>query len=235
VSELPGKALLVTGGASGLGREIALRAAAEGARIALMDVREDRLAAAREQLGGTDHLAIRADVTSEEDVVRTVREADAWGPLDAVVNSAGVVWRGPLVETTMAQYDRMHAVNVRGLYMVCREAAKAMLPRRRGHVVNIASIAAKRGVVDESAYASGKWAVLGLSECLALELGPQGIRVTTICPGGMNTTFWEGDARLGSGASHLLDPAHVAKAVVQILGLPSDVVVQEELVYQPGR
>jgi NAD(P)-dependent dehydrogenase (short-subunit alcohol dehydrogenase family) len=235
VSELRGKAVLVTGGASGLGREVALQAAAEGARIALMDVREDRLAAAREQLGGADCLVVRADVTAEDDVVRTVREVDAWGPLDAVVNSAGVVWRGPLVETTMAQYDRMHAVNVRGLYMVCREAARVMLPRGRGHIVNIASIAAKRGVVDESAYASGKWAVLGLSECLALELGPQGIRVTTVCPGGMNTTFWEGDARLGGGADHLLNPAHVAKAVVQILGLPEGVVVKEALVYQPGR
>jgi NAD(P)-dependent dehydrogenase (short-subunit alcohol dehydrogenase family) len=234
VSELRGKAVLVTGGGSGLGREIALQAAAEGARVALMDVREERLAAVKAELGG-DALTVRADVTSEADVVRAVREVEAWRPLDAVVNSAGVIWRGPLIDTSMADYDRMHAVNVRGLYLVCREAAKVMLPRKAGHIVNIASIAAKKGVVDESAYASGKWAVLGLGECLALELGQHGIKVTTVCPGGMNTPFWEGDQRLGGGAGHLLDPAQVAKATVNILGMPPGVVVKEALVYQPGR
>lgn len=234
MSELQGKAMLVTGGGSGLGREIARQVAAQGARVALMDVREERLIAAKAAISG-EVLTIKADVTLEEDVVRAVREAEAWGPLDAVVNSAGVIWRGPLVETSMADYDRMHAVNVRGLYMICREAAKVMLPRKAGHIVNVASIAAKRGVIDESAYASGKWAVLGLGECLALELGQHGIKVTTVCPGGMNTPFWEGDKRLGGGAPHLLDPAAVARATVNILAMPPGVVVKEALVYQPGR
>jgi NAD(P)-dependent dehydrogenase (short-subunit alcohol dehydrogenase family) len=234
VSELKGKTILVTGGGSGLGREIALQAAAQGARLALMDVRAERLTSVISELVG-DSLPIRADVTVEADVVRAVGEAEAWGPLDAVVNSAGVIWRGPLTETSMADYDRMHAVNVRGLYMVCRESAKVMLPRKTGHLVNIASIAAKRGVVDESAYASGKWAVLGLGECLALELGQHGIKVTTVCPGGMNTPFWEGDQRLSGGASHLLDPAAVARATVNILAMPPGVVVKEALVFQPGR
>ena len=234
MSGLQGKTLLVTGGASGLGREIAQQSAAAGAKVALMDVRADRLEAAKSALGGQS-MAIQADITKEEEIVRAVREVvDAWGQLDVVVNSAGVIWRGPLVETPTAEYDRMHAVNVRGLYLMCREAAKVMVPRKSGHIVNIASVAGKRGIVGESAYSSGKWAVVGLGEGLALELGPEGIRVTTICPGGMNTTFWENDPK-NAGATHMLNPAHVAQAVVGIISLPPEVVVKEALVYQPGR
>jgi NAD(P)-dependent dehydrogenase (short-subunit alcohol dehydrogenase family) len=234
VSALRGKTILITGGGSGLGREIALQAAEQGARVALMDVRLDRMATVTAAIGD-DSLAIQADITSEEQVVGAVRQAiDRYGQVDVVVNSAGIIARGPMIETSMADYDRMHAVNVRGVYLMSREAAKVMVPRGSGHIFNIASIAGKRGIVDESAYASGKWAVVGLGECMALELGPKGVRVTTICPGGMNTTFWDGDPK-NAGSTHMLNPAHVAKAIVQIVSLPPEVVVKEALVYQPGR
>jgi NAD(P)-dependent dehydrogenase (short-subunit alcohol dehydrogenase family) len=137
----------------------------------------------------------------------------------------------------MEQFDRVYAVNVRGLYMVCREAARVMLPRKSGHIVNVASIAAERGILNESAYASSKWAVRGIGSCLALELGPEGIRVTTVFPGGMDTTFWEHDPRRGTdqwNSARLLRGEHVAEAIVQIASLPPGVVVKEALIYRPG-
>jgi NAD(P)-dependent dehydrogenase (short-subunit alcohol dehydrogenase family) len=182
---------------------------------------------------------VRSDVTNEDDVARTVGEITAtWGQLDTVVNSAGVYYYGPIGETPIAEFDRVYNVNVRGLYLVCREAARVMLPKKSGHIINIASIAAERGIVGESVYSSSKWAVRGLGACLAVELGPEGIRVTTVFPGGMNTTFWETEPRMLSGewdGSKMLKGEDVAQAVVQIASLPPGVVVKEALVYGPGR
>ena len=241
MSGLDGKVMFVTGGASGLGREVALQSARLGARLAIMDLHAERLEATRAELAaiGGDCLALRRDVSREEDVVGAVGEIVArFGQLDTVVNSAGVFYGGPLTTTPMEQFDRVFAVNVRGLYMVCREAAKVMLPRKSGHLINVASIAAERGILHESVYSSSKWAVRGLGACLALELGPEGIRVSTVFPGGMDTTFWEHDPRMQSGEwdpANMLKGSEVAQAIVQIASLPPGVAIKEALVYRPGR
>jgi NAD(P)-dependent dehydrogenase (short-subunit alcohol dehydrogenase family) len=240
VSWLKDRVIFITGGGSGLGREIALQSAAVGAKVAIMDMHPVRLEATRVDVAavGGDCLALRSDVTNEEDVVGAIGEVVAkWGQLDTVVNSAGVFYGGPIATTPMEQFDRVYNVNVRGLYLVCREAARVMLPRKSGHLINVASIAAERGILHESACASSKWAVRGLGQCLALELGSEGIRVSTVLPGGMDTTFWENDPRKLSGqwnTSRMLDGAHVAQAIVQIASLPPGVVVKEAQVYRPG-
>ena len=241
MSWLNGRVIFVTGGASGLGREIALQSAGLGARVAITDTHAERLEATRADVAeiAGDCLAVQSDVTNEDDVARTVGEIiGTWGQLDTVVNSAGVYYYGPIGETPIAEFDRVYNVNVRGLYLVCREAARVMLPKKSGHIINIASIAAERGIVGESVYSSSKWAVRGLGACLAVELGPEGIRVTTVFPGGMNTTFWEHEPRMQSGEwnpANMLKGADVAQAVVQIASLPPGVVVKEALVYGPGR
>jgi len=240
MSWLNDRVIFITGGASGLGREIALQSAKLGAKVAITDTHADRLEATRADVAeiAGDCLALESDVTNEEQIAATVGAIVAkWGQLDTVVNSAGVYYYGPLVDTPIAELDRVYNVNVRGLYLVCREAARVMLPKKSGHLINIASIAAERGIVGESVYSSSKWAVRGLGACLAVELGPDGIRVTTIFPGGMDTTFWEHEPRMQSGewdASRMLKGEDVAQAVVQIASLPPGVVVKEALVYRPG-
>ena len=240
MSWLEDRVIFITGGASGLGREIALQSAKLGAKVAITDTHADRLEATRADVAeiAGDCLALQSDVTDEEQVAATVGAIVAkWGQLDTVVNSAGVYYYGRLVDTPIAELDRVYNVNVRGLYLVCREAARVMLPKKSGHIINIASIAAERGIVGESVYSSSKWAVRGLGACLAAELGPDGIRVTTVFPGGMNTTFWEHEPRMQSGewdASRMLKGEDVAQAVVQIASLPPGVVVKEALVYRPG-
>ena len=240
MSWLNDRVIFITGGASGLGREIALQSAKLGAKVAITDTHAGRLEATRADVAeiAGDCLALESDVTNEEQIAATVGAIVAkWGQLDTVVNSAGVYYYGPLVDTPIAELDRVYNVNVRGLYLVCREAARVMLPKKSGHLINIASIAAERGIVGESVYSSSKWAVRGLGACLAVELGPDGIRVTTIFPGGMDTTFWEHEPRMQSGewdASRMLKGEDVAQAVVQIASLPPGVVVKEALVYRPG-
>jgi NAD(P)-dependent dehydrogenase (short-subunit alcohol dehydrogenase family) len=240
MSWLNGRVILITGGASGLGREIALQSANLGAKVAITDLHADRLEETRAdvtEIAG-DCLALRSDVTQEQDVAGAVQQiVDKWGQLDTVVNSAGVYWYGPITETPMAEFDKVYNVNVRGLYLVCREAARVMLPKKSGHLINIASIAAERGILHESVYSSSKWAVRGIGACLAVELGPQGIRVSTIFPGGMDTNFWETDPRKLSGewdTSRMLKGNDVATAVVQIASLPPEVAIKEALVYRPG-
>jgi 2-hydroxycyclohexanecarboxyl-CoA dehydrogenase len=240
MSWLNGRVIFITGGASGLGREIALQSARLGAKVAITDTHAERLEATRADVAeiAGDCLAVRSDVTNEEAVAATVGEIVAkWGQLDTVVNSAGVYYFGPIAETPIADFDRVYNVNVRGLYLVCREAARVMLPKKSGHIINIASIAAERGIVGESVYSSSKWAVRGIGACLALELGPEGIRVTTVFPGGMDTTFWETDPRKLSGewnTARMLKGDDVATAVVQIASLPPEVAIKEALVYRPG-
>jgi NAD(P)-dependent dehydrogenase (short-subunit alcohol dehydrogenase family) len=240
MSWLNGRVIFITGGASGLGREIALQSARLGAKVAITDTHAERLEATRADVAeiAGDCLAVRSDVTDEEAVAATVGEIMAkWGQLDTVVNSAGVYYFGPIAETPIADFDRVYNVNVRGLYLVCREAARVMLPKKSGHIINIASIAAERGIVGESVYSSSKWAVRGIGACLALELGPEGIRVTTVFPGGMDTTFWETDPRKLSGewnTARMLKGDDVATAVVQIASLPPEVAIKEALVYRPG-
>lgn len=240
MSWLNGKVIFITGGASGLGREVALQSAAIGAKVAMIDMNLARLEATRAEVAAIagDCFAAKADVTNEAEVAGVIGQIVAkWGQLDTVVNSAGVFFRGPIEETPMEQFDRVYAVNVRGLYLVCREAVKVMLPRKSGHLINIASIAAERPFLHESVYSSSKWAVRGIGLNLAIELGSKGIRVSTILPGGMDTTFWENDPRKVSGAwdtSRMLKGEHVAEAIVKIASLPPEVTVREAQVYMPG-
>ena len=241
MSWLKDRVIFITGGASGLGREIALQSAQLGAKVAITDMHPVRLEATRADVAeiAGDCLAVKSDVTNEDEVASTIGQIVAkWGQLDTVVNSAGVYYYGPIATTPMADFDRVYNVNVKGLYIVCREAAKVMLPKKSGHIINIASIAAERGIVGESVYSSSKWAVRGLGACLTAELGPEGIRVSTVFPGGMDTTFWENEPRMQTGewdASKMLRGADVAQAVVSIASLPPGVSVKEALVYGPGR
>jgi NAD(P)-dependent dehydrogenase (short-subunit alcohol dehydrogenase family) len=240
MSWLQGRVILITGGGSGLGREVALQSADLGAKVAIMDTHAERLEATRADVAKVagDCLALSTNITDEAEVEQGVQAIIAkWGQLDTVVNSAGVYYFGPITTTPMADFERVYNVNVRGLYIVCREAAKVMLPAKSGHLINIASIAAERGIVGESVYSSSKWAVRGLGQCLTAELGPEGIRVSTVFPGGMDTTFWETEPRVVNGEwdrSKMLRGPEVAQAVVSIASLPPGVSVKEALVYRPG-
>jgi len=236
---LRGKVILITGGASGLGRDVAYQAGERGAKIALFDVREDRLAETRSGLeaAGVACLTFAGDVADEADVQSAIGSiVQEWGRLDIAVNSAGVYRGGLLVDVSMADFDVMFRVNVRGLYLVCKEAAKVFIEQKSGHIFNVASIGAKNVFPEEIAYAASKWAVVGISEGISRELGHHNIRVTTIYPGGMNTTFWEVNkpTRGVFDPTGLMKSSRVAQAIVQIASLPEDSVVKEAMVYPPG-
>ena len=172
---------LVTGGGAGIGREIARRFVREGMAVAVLD----RDGAAAEgivaEIGG---LAVTADVTSEEEVSRAVETVlTRFSRIDVLVNNAGIAWMGPAMEMPLEALQSMLRVNVEGVFIVSRAVLPHMIARRSGSIVNLASWAGKTGNAFFAGYSASKFAVIGLTQSLAREMAPHGIRVNAICPG----------------------------------------------------
>jgi 3-oxoacyl-[acyl-carrier protein] reductase len=187
---LAGQRALVTGGASGIGRATAIALAAEGAEVAVVDVADHAKSAAVvagiEQAGGRA-FALRTDVADEAQVLALFAEAmPRLGGLDILVNCAGILFEKPLLDTTAADFDRLMAVNIRGTFLVGREALRAMTRRRRGRVINVASELAYLGCERMSVYCASKGAVVSLTRSWAREFAPD-ILVNAIAPGPTDT------------------------------------------------
>ena len=195
--DLAGKTALVTGagGKGGIGRAIALRLAQEGADVAVNDLhRSSGLAAVVAEIEalGQAALGIAADVSQTADVKRMTAQAVAhFGRLDILVNNAGMPAgrdRVPVLELEEEAFDLVQAVNVRGTFLCCREAARVMVTQGDGgKIINISSTAGKQGVARYAAYCASKFAVRGFTQALARELGEYGINVNAICPGLIET------------------------------------------------
>lgn len=223
---MTGPVHVVTGGASGIGEACARELAARGAAVAIVDRDMARAEAVARDIGGC---AFAADVGDEAslDACATTIEAE-FGPVDALVNSAGVI-QPPIRPHAlpMTWWDDVVRIDQRGTYVACLAFARAMLARRRGSIVNIASITGLRSV-PLHAYAPAKAAVIAMTECLAAEWGPAGIRVNTISPGytvtpaleaaiargERNTSMLAGNAAL----RRLVAPREVAQAVAFLAG-----------------
>jgi NAD(P)-dependent dehydrogenase (short-subunit alcohol dehydrogenase family) len=172
---------LVTGGGAGIGREIARRFAREGMAVAVLD-RDGAVAESiAAEIGG---LAVTADVTSEAEVSRAVETVlTRFSRIDVLVNNAGVAWMGPALETPLEALHAMLRVNVEGVFIVSRAVLPHMIARRSGSIVNLTSWAGKTGNAFFAGYSASKFAVIGLTQSLAREMAPHGIRVNAICPG----------------------------------------------------
>jgi all-trans-retinol dehydrogenase (NAD+) len=215
--------VLMTGGASGIGRSIAERCAQEGAAVILTDIDEPLLHEAARQMreAGYRVQAHRLDVTDAEDVA-SVRErihADG-GPIDVLVNNAGTVSGGYFLDVPLASHVTTLEVNLLGVVIVTHAFLPDLIDSPDAHLVNIASVAAYGGAVRASTYASSKWGVIGFSESIELELREQGnahVHVTTVCPGVVSTGLFDGARPLR--LTRILTPEDVAGSVVTgILG-----------------
>jgi meso-butanediol dehydrogenase / (S,S)-butanediol dehydrogenase / diacetyl reductase len=178
---LSGRAGVVTGGGGGIGREIARRLAQDGMQVAVLDRDGDAAQRAAAETGG---LALTADVTAEDEVGRAVDATLArFGKIDVLVNNAGICWTGPALDMPLDALQAMLRVNVEGVFVVSRAVLPHMIARRSGSVVNLASWAGKTGNAYFAGYSASKFAVIGLTQALAREMAPYGIRVNAICPG----------------------------------------------------
>ena len=190
--KLENQVAIIVGGARGIGAAIAHTFAREGARIALVDLEKmkpqlEGVAQAIAQKGG-QAIAITADCTADAQVNRMVDETvRRWGKIDILVNSAGL--RGPLVpvqEISEQEWDAVHAVNLKAVFLCCRAVLKVMLQQKSGSIVSISGTAGKEGMALRGSLCAAKWGLLGLTQTIAKEAGPHGIRANVICPGGMD-------------------------------------------------
>lgn len=179
---LAGKVALVTGGGTGIGRAISERFAAEGASVTVAGRRLRPLEEVAGRIGG---LAVAADVSDEEDVRALVAACvERWDGLDVLVNNAGIP--GPITDVAgmeAAELDQTLAVNVRGVLLCIKHAAPRLRARGGGSIVNMSSRLGLRGYPMRAAYVATKFAVIGITQSVAAELGPYGIRVNALCPG----------------------------------------------------
>ena len=185
------KVVAVTGAAGGIGRDVALRLAREGAAVVAVDLAGAALdeTVAQVTAAGGRAVAAAADVTDEAQVRAYVAAAvDAFGGLDALVNNAGIEGTvGPLTEVDAEMFDRVIAVNLRGVWLGMKHAAPAIAARGGGAIVNTASVAGLGGTPGIVAYGASKWAVIGMTKTAAIELAPQKIRVNAVCPSPVET------------------------------------------------
>ena len=190
---LAGRIAVVTGGASGNGRAIAEAFVRHGARVIVADLRPDPreggppvVEVINQALPGMAQF-LRCDVSDTADLQRAVAAAEAWGGLDIMVNNAGILMKQPILEATEAVFQKMIDVNVKSVFFGSQAAARAMVLRGRGVILNMCSIAGLRGTGGFTHYNMTKGAVRLLSLALADELGPLGIRVNNVNPGIMRT------------------------------------------------
>ena len=231
---------LVTGGGSGIGLAIARALAQAGGRVAIAGRRESLLREAAASAGGDGPMCFhRVDVTDRESVDELIRWADGeLGQIDILVNAAGInIKTRSMADMTPAQWDQVMAINATGAYNCMYAVLPQMRRRGDGLIVNISSIAGKRAVpIAGSAYAASKFALSALSTAVGNEVAAEGIRVTSICPGEVNTAILD-ERPTPVSAEHkaaIVQPEDVADLVLAIACLPARAHVPE-LIIKPIR
>ena len=211
--------VLITGGAQGIGLELAQEFGRKGAELVLCDINEARLPEAKKAVEetGARCLTYQMDVTDHEQIVAVRQQIlDDAGTIDVLVNNAGVVFGGPFLEVPLQQHLTTYRVNIEGMVQVTYAFLPDLIGGKAGHLVNVASASGFIGLPHGSTYASSKWAAIGFSESIRLEMKRHGhdhVRTTTVCPSYVGTGMFGGaqPAKL----TRMLDPKRLARKVVK--------------------
>ena len=226
---MPEHVALVTGATAGIGRATAFALGRAGYRVGVcartaghVDALVAELRA--EGIAAAGRAADVGRAEAVETVVKTVvREL---GPVDTLINNAGIAIIRPLTELSVEEWDATMATNLRSLFLVTRAVLPGMLERKSGIIVNVASLAGRNPLVGGTAYAASKHAVLGFSKSLMLEVRKEGVRVLAICPGSVNTAMIR-SMRTPSREGEMLEPEDVAQAILDAVRMPARATVSE--------
>ena len=240
--ELADNIAVVTGAGQGIGKAAALALAAAGATVVAVDIDgagAERTAAAIADTGRRAR-AMQADIGDLQDIDRVVRDTvGAFGKIDTLVNNAGVTRRAFIMDLTEEDWDRIHRVNAKGVFFCLQRAAREMIPRRSGRIINIASIAGKGFAGTSNAvYAASKGAVISLTKTAAQQLGQYDINVNAVCPGIVRTSLYKEIVRV-MAEKERLSIEEVEKRAVSTVPLrranePEDIAAMVVFLASPG-
>ena len=234
------KTALVTGASRGIGFGVALRLAQEGIQTAIVGRDGTRIEQASKKITditGTQTLAIVGDVSIYSDCLSAVEKVvKEFGAIDVLVPNAGIGIIGSIAESDPADWAKMMETNYLGTAHIVKAALPVMQKQGAGNVIAIVSAGGTKGYPEWSGYCASKWAVMGFMDSFAQEVIGQGIRVSTLCPGGVDTAFWDDlnkdINRAGSeGRSTLMSPADVAEMVMLQVNLPRNVMLKNALFF----
>ncbi|HCF27203.1 MAG TPA: short-chain dehydrogenase [Cyanobacteria bacterium UBA11049] len=232
MQELKGKVAIVTGGGRGLGEAICRMLSEAGAIAIVADIREElaQKVALEIQADGGKTQALQLDVCHAAQVESAIAEiVSQYGQLDILINNAGVDVTLPVDELSVQDWERIIAVNLNGPFVMSKFVLPYMKQQGQGHIVNIASTAAKRAWANASAYHASKWGLLGFSHALHVEARPHNVKVTAVVAGGMRTPFLL-ERFPDIDLNNLQDPKHVADTIRYVLMQPAETVIPEVMV-----
>jgi 3-oxoacyl-[acyl-carrier protein] reductase len=227
---LQGSNCIVTGGSEGIGKAIAAALVARGARVAICARTASKVDAAVTELrrNGTTVTGTATDVADESSVRKFVNFVHAaLGPVQVLVNNAGLGHFAPIERLKVEQFDETMAVNVRGIFLMTRAILPDMRKSRNGDIVNIASLAGRNGFTGGTAYTASKHAVLGFGKSLMLEVRKDNIRVISVCPGSVVTDFFDKAGQGPESIDRALTADDVAQTVVATLELENRALISE--------
>ena len=210
---------VVTGAGRGIGRAVAIELGKLGAHVVLAARSKTELEDTAGAIGTTEARAtvIPTDVRSKGELQRLFEQvATALGPVEILVNAAGLGIFGPVVDFKDEDFENLIETNLRGIFFACRFVLPSMMERKRGHIINIASIAGKVGSANRAVYCASKFGVVGFTESLAEEVRQYGIRASVICPGSTNTRFSPSEIS-GKSRERMLQPEDIAHAARMIV------------------
>lgn len=245
MKRLEGKTALVTGAARGIGFEIALAFASEGAAVAVADLSAEESARAAAEIAektGTKAVGISLDVSKEQDCDKAVAEAaGALGRLDMLINNAGITKDGLVLRMKEADFSSVMDVNLKGAFLMSKAAAKLMLKARSGRIINISSVVGQSGQAGQANYSASKAGLIGLTKSLAREFAPRQVLVNAVAPGFIRTRMTEDlKDEAKEKISEMIplgrmgEPGEVAKAVLFLAGPDSEYITGQVLAVNGG-
>lgn len=234
MSSLHGKVGLVTGAGRGIGKAVALMLGQAGCRVILTARTTEQLETVRGEIkaGGGDALAISADLTRDEEIVRLIEECQSRGSVDILINNAGWGKRAPVVKGSVEDWDRTFRLNLRAPMILAKGLLPAMIAKGKGAIINIGSVSGKSGEASGAAYSASKFGLIGFTQSLYEEVREHGIKVSVILPGFVDTPLIPPNRQLDRGK--MIQADDIAQAVHYVLTSP-DTCCPVEITVRPQR